>query len=371
MKKIRFTVLHPQGTNVDIIKDEGQIPFNLSKLENVDSTIVACHIDNNCPNLVNVPGLFVKHFPYIINNTFTGLIYLFFNSKNIDWLNIYFAGRQAYLWMILYKFLNRHGRVYLKLDMDYRGCDLYDSNPKERHTFKLNTSIADIVSVESVTVKNRIQKYSQKELLLIEDGISNLGFIPNTNQVRENLFITVARLGTTQKATDVLLEAFARSASNHDWNLKLVGNIEESFKQKIEDFYLKYPNMRQRVFFVGPINDRESLYSEYCRAKVFLLPSRWESFGISASEALSCGCHLILSDSVPPANEMTNYGEYGKIVKTDDVEQLSNEITNATLKRYEQTKIDEIVKYANNQFCWERICKKLYKEMNRFTINEG
>lgn len=365
MEKVRFTVLHPAGTNVDITKDEGQIPYTLAKLENIDAKMVSCHIDYDCCNIENVPGLSIKHIPLIINNTITGLLYLLKNSRQIDWLNIYFAGRQAYIWMRLYKFLNKKGCTYLKLDMDYRSCDLYDSNPKERRIFTRNTLIADIVSVESVAVKKRISRYSKKEIFLVEDGISKLKFCPNTNTKRENLFLTVGRLGTCQKATDVLLEAFANSALNHNWKLKLVGNIEKEFNKKIEDFYEKYPHLRQRVIFTGPINDRETLYSEYCSAKVFVLPSRWESYGISAAEALSCGCHLILSDSIPPANEMTNFEKYGEIVKVDNVEQLSKAMTNATLKKYEQATIDEIVKYANMQFSWERICKKLLKEMNR------
>ena len=145
MKKIRFTVLHPQGTNVDISKDEGQIPLALANMKNIEATLVSCNIDKNCPNLVTVPGFKVKHFPQIINNAITGAIYLLLYAKKIDWLNIYFAGRQALAWMLIYKFINRKGHVYLKLDMDFRGCDLYDLNIKERKIFRKNTKIADIV----------------------------------------------------------------------------------------------------------------------------------------------------------------------------------------------------------------------------------
>lgn len=370
MKKIRFTVLHPAGTNVDIIKDEGQIPYTLASLENIDASIVSCHIDCNCTNIDSVPGLSVMHFPLIINNAITGVIYLLLNSRKIDWLNIYFAGRQAYFWMCLYKFLNRNGYVYLKLDMDFRGCDLYDSNAKERQIFEKNTAIADIVSVESIAVKKRIQKYSKKKLLLIEDGISKLKFRPTIHHERENLFITVGRLGTNQKATDILLEAFEKSSQDHDWKLKLIGNIENDFKKNINKFYDEHPDMRKRVIFTGPINNRKLLYSEYFRAKVFVLPSRWESFGIAAAEALSCGCHLILSDSIPPANEMINYGKYGELVKTENTESLRKAFISASKKEYKQSKIDEIISYSNKKFSWERICKKLFLEMTRIMERE-
>ena len=365
MKKTRFVTLHPSGTNVDLIKDEGQIPYTLCANHNVDAAIVACHIDRKTANLKSVKGLKVSHFPLLVNNALTGAVYLLFNARKIDWLNIYFAGRQAYCWTKLYKCLNPKGHVYLKLDMDFRGCSLYEESEKERAVFRRNTEIVDIVSVESEAVKNRIQKYAAKDILLIENGISRLDFNPKVDQPRENVFITVGRLGTRQKATEILLQAFADSADRHDWKLKLVGKVDEKFKPYIDMFFQKHPELKNRVIFTGEIKDREQLYGEYCRAKVFVLPSRWESFGLSCGEALCCGCRLILTDTIPPAKEMTNNGRYGKIIEAENVDALTKELLNAVKQEYDQQQVDELVKYANEQFSWERVCKKLYREMKR------
>lgn len=363
MAKIKFVVLHPAGSNADIAKDECQIPYTLSCIENVDATVVACHIDRDCPNAIHVPGLLIKHIPFIINNALTGAIYLLFNSRKIDWLNIYFAGRQAYLWMTIYKFFNRKGHVYLKLDMDFRGCDLYDTNERERIVFKKNTEKADIVSVESYAIKDRIQKYSEKELLIVEDGISRVIAKPNLHKKRGNTFITAARLGTYQKATDILLEAFEKSSKYHNWTLKLIGNIDSDFEKAIAKFFNDYPDMRKRVVFTGPINDREQLYDEFYSAKVFVLPSRWESFGIAAAEALSCGCYLILSDTIPPAKEMTDCFRYGELVESENVNSLMNALISASQREYSQREIDDMIRYADYQFSWKRICKNLFDEM--------
>ena len=78
--------------------------------------------------------------------------------------------------------------------------------------------------------------------------------------------------------------------------------------------------LKERVIFAGEIKERETLYSEYCHAKVFVLPSRWESFGISCGEALSCGCRLIITNTIPPANEMTNSGKFGSIIDAENVD---------------------------------------------------
>lgn len=369
MKKLRFLTLHPAGVNVDLTKDEGQIPYTLCTTQDVDATIVTCHINCKTANLDCVPGLKVKHYPLIVNNALTGAIYILLNAKKIDWLNIYFAGRQAYYWTKLYKFLNPKGHVYLKLDMDFRSCDLYDNNQVEREIFKKNTEVVDIVSVESEKVKSRIQKYSEKEILLIGNGFAKLDFKPQIDQIRENVLLTVGRLGTTQKATDILLQAFAKSADKHNWKLKLIGSVEDEFKPYIDNFYQKYPQLKSRVIFTGEIKNRELLYNEYCRAKVFVLPSRWESFGISCGEALSCGCRLIITDTVPPAKEMTNNEKYGKIIEAENIDMLADEILKATQWEYTKDQIEELSNYANSQFSWEGICKKLYYAMKE--VEEG
>ena len=367
MRKTTFLTLHPEGTNVDLTKDEGQIPYTLSKM-GIDSTIVTCFIDKKTANIDAVPGLKVKHFPLIISSAVTGMIYILIYAKKIDWLNIYFAGRKAYWWSRFYKYLNSNGNVYLKLDMDFRSCELYDDNMKERSIFKKCTDIVDIVSVESESVKNKIQKYSAKNLLVIRDGLAELDCKPLINMHRNNTFITVARLGTVQKATDILLEAFAKSSNLHSWKLLLVGNIEEDFKPYINEYFQKYPMLVDRVIFAGMIMDRKELYDRYCTSKVFVLPSRWESYGIAAIEALNCGCHLLLSDSIPPANEMINNGKYGSIVKSGDIDDLAEKIVEMTKKEYDQNEINDLVDYVKNEFSWDRICNKLFVAMKK--VNE-
>ena len=363
MRRLKFVTLHPAGTNVDLIKDEGQIPFTLSSNYAIDAEIVTCHIDLQAENIDMVKGLTIHHIPFIINNALSGLLYLLKNSKKIDWLNIYFAGRQAIVWTKVFKFLNPKGKVFLKLDMDFRSVKLYEKDEYERKIFRKCTDIVDLVSVESKVIRDRIQKYSLKEIYVIGNGISNPELISFSNYQRNNTFITVARLGTQQKATDILLQGFAKSADKHNWNLILIGKIQTSFKQYIEDFFMEFPNLQSRIFFLGPINDREHLYSEYSKSKVFVLPSRWESYGISAAEALCCGCHLILTDTIPLANEMTKNGSYGTIIKPDSIDSLSDAFIKATKKHYSSKDIDEIIKYANDLFSWEEICKRLYTYM--------
>lgn len=55
MSKICFVTLHPAGTNVDLTKDEVQIPYTLCKNYDVDATIVTCNINKHA-NIDSVQG---------------------------------------------------------------------------------------------------------------------------------------------------------------------------------------------------------------------------------------------------------------------------------------------------------------------------
>lgn len=362
---IKFCTMYLPCSNIELNKDVGQIPYTLDKVYGFESTVAGCNIEPTLVDSKIQKSLGLLNIKFLGNKEITGIIFILKNAKIIDWINFYHGGRSVYYWSKLYKFLNPKGKIYLKLDMDYRLCDKYEKSKRERSIFFKNTKIADLISVESEAVKARIQKFSAKEILLVRNGISNCDIIPDINGKRENAFLTVARLGTRQKATDILLEAFAKSADQHDWNLKLVGTVDDTFKPYISNFFEKHPELVNRVNFAGEIKDRAKLYDEYCKSKVFVLASRWESYGISCAEALSCGCRLILSDAIPPAKEMTDNGKYGKIIKPDDVDLLSEAMIEATRTEYTQKDICERVDYAKKMFSWEKICEQLYDAMEQ------
>lgn len=359
--KIRFVTLFPNCPNVGLVKDVGQIPYVLGYLDNnIMTKLVSSVIDSEGANIDQVKGLVIEKCPYILNSELiAGLWYLLKHSKEIEWLNIYHCGRKAFYWTKLYKFLNPEGKVYLKLDLDFISCDKYDRDKKERILFRKVTNAMDLVSVESKAVLERIKNYAGCEIKLISNGYCPLGEKIDVTNERENVFITVGRLGTKQKATEVLLKAFAKSAHQHDWKLKLVGSIEPEFELVKEKFLAENPELFDRVIFEGVINERKQLYQEYCKSKVMVLPSRWESFALVGPEAISCGCRIIISDQVPSMYEVTCDGKYGEIVPVENVEALARAMLDATKLEYTEDMAEEIATYAEEFFSWRKICEKL------------
>jgi len=78
-------------------------------------------------------------------------------------------------------------------------------------------------------------------------------------------------------------------------------------------------NLSKQVRFLQPRKSAEEVYAYMKRAKVFVLPSVREGFGIVALEALSCGTPVVTVDS--PANatkDLIVNGKTGTIVDLDE-----------------------------------------------------
>lgn len=366
---MNFCTLYPEGTDLDLVKDVGQIPYNLSLYhKSIHAKLVCCNITD--PDQIdNKHGSFtIENINKIFNSKMvTGCLYILKHSNEIDWLNLYHSGRCTWIWSKIFKTLNPKGKVYLKLDLDFNGCDSLDLIKKEKIRFVRGIKYADIVSVESKAVANRIKNYTNKEVKIIPDGYYFPYDTISDKVQRKNTILSVGRLGTRQKATETLIEAFMLGQEYHDWTLRLIGTQTEDFKRWCDVFFRSHPELIPRIQLVGEILDRRRLIEEYQSAKVFILPSRWESFGIVAVEAIANGCRVILTDQCPAASEITYNEKYGKIIKADDVKGTMHAILDE-INGYQHTKAqhEEICEYAKNNFSWRVICDLLYSYLSEF-----
>lgn len=360
---MKYVTLYPEISNIELIKDVGQIPYNLHKFYGIDTEIISNNVDKKGNNIEYVRGvkltrLSAKSVKGILLY-FAEIKYIVKNAHKIDWLNLYHCGRNSLVLAKIFKIFNPFGKVHLKMDLDFRGCNLYKDNLRERKIFQRNMAIMDLVTVESESIRNRIQQYTSKKIYVLPDGFYPL---PRKKIEQQNIFLTVGRLGTKQKATDILLHAFAQSSKYHNWNLELVGNIDSNFMAFLENFNKNHPNLKNRIIFKKAINNRKDLYAEYAKAKVFVLDSRWESFGLVLPEALSQGCSIITSDQVPIANEITNNRKFGKVVESNDINALAEamiEMANELACRASNMEINSKIEYAQKNYSWNKICAHL------------
>ncbi|MBW9204108.1 glycosyltransferase [Bacteroidales bacterium SW292] len=137
---------------------------------------------------------------------------------------------------------------------------------------------------------------------------------------KENLMITVGRLGTPQKNTDMFLRALSQ-IDLKDWKVALIGPVEESFQPVIDSFFNDNPDKAKNVIFTGAIYEKQKLWEYYNRAKVFVLTSRWESYALVLNEAKRFRNYLLSTD-VGAYRDLSENGKYGTSIPINDDKRL-------------------------------------------------
>lgn len=120
--------------------------------------------------------------------------------------------------------------------------------------------------------------------------------IPGTDQVihapcngNPLRLLTVASL-IKRKAHDILIKSLA-ALSDCDWQARFVGNedLDSAWAIKLKE-QVESLGLSSRIIFVGPV---DYIQEEYHLADIFVLPSRFEGYGMVYAEALASGLPII------------------------------------------------------------------------------
>ena len=258
---------------------------------------------------------------------------------------------------LAYKIANPKGKIYLKLDGSPGKIKF-----GRRGIISLYLKLCYCVSTELPERVNPLSQDWKREIIYVPNPI-------NPNEIRDykpfserqNVIITMGRPGTRQKAAEILLEAFAEISSQvPNWKLKIVGSISQKENKNIaSDFYAKYPELSERVIFTGAVQDREEIIKLYRESKIFAFPSRWESFGIALTEAMSHGCFAVVSD-ILSSRSLTENFRFGLGSKVDDVDGLANNLLYACTHESEIERIAVEGREATLKRCnIENICRSI------------
>lgn len=142
--------------------------------------------------------------------------------------------------------------------------------------------------------------------------------MPNPVQAPENpsldgsrVILSIGRLDP-QKDQAVLVNAFARICARHpEWMLRIVG--EGPLRQPLERL-IRELGLSDRISLPGVSRDVDV---EYRRAGMFVLPSRYESFGLVTAEAMSYGLAAVGFADCPGTNELIEHERTGILVSAD------------------------------------------------------
>jgi len=370
--KTRFTLIFEDLENVHLHKDVGQIPFQLQKHFGFETEIV-CY--KNEDRYLYLDGELKELNLKFINAS--PLYYLLKNARKIDVLMLFHVKTETIYATLLYKWLNPAGFVYVKYDLPDEkllyaawGNRNFFTQAKRNILFELFVNKLDMLSVECIQVFNSLNKIPASKKIHLPNGFapeipSYYGVYPKSFEEKENIILLVGRHGSEQKNSELMFKVLERLKDIGDWQIFFVGPMTKEFEQDRDTFLAEHPNYKGKLHFPGNISDKKLLFDFYNRAKIFCLPSRWESWGLVCGEALYFGCTLVMTQEVSSSPDLTDNGLAGLTAANEDVESWMNVLKGlmqdqSILRHYFIKGKD----HFNNHFSWPHALGPLVQRMS-------
>ena len=318
------TIFYSYSSHVDqvfLYKEHGEIPYYFSKLYGYRA-IVDDYYDVNLPDATMFRTVELQSYKH--HNCFTNIrkIWKIFRmARKIDVLYLLSITPDSMYKMLAYRLGGGKGKIYLKLDLGIYAKDGKDLLKWENMSLFLKTvhflfkPLPDVYTVETKRSYERLRNsyygdlIEKGKLFRLPNGfdpeiLEEIGVTRRNVSEKEKVMITVGRLGTHQKNTELLLDVLAK-VDLHDWKFYCIGPIEESFYENIEQFYAEHPDKRDSVIFPGMISQKEK-FEYYDKARVFVLTSRHEGFAFALVEAAYMKNYIVSTD-VGGAEDVLDY----------------------------------------------------------------
>jgi glycosyltransferase involved in cell wall biosynthesis len=184
--------------------------------------------------------------------------------------------------------------------------------------------------------------------------------------------LAVGRL-EPQKDHATLINAFSQIAPDcPEWQLRIIG--DGSLRAALEA-QIKELGLSDRITLIGSTSN---IASEYQTADLFVMPSRYESFGLTAVEALSYGLPTVGFQDCQGINQLIRSGVNGFLVDAADSratalaaklkqiminEDLLKELSNGTIEGLEIHHVDNVLN------CWESLLHEICPVSYRNCLN--
>ena len=246
---------------------------------------------------------------------------------------------------------------------NYRNFDASHSNPVKRLFAKLwmNSLLGHLKRLDKMVVLTDNALNDWPELDNVVKIPDSLPFkIDGKSDLSTKRIISIGRFAY-DKGNDLLLQAWSVIEKKHpDWTLDIYGNGDkEPYQKQMVELGIDL----QRCHLYGPISD---VKKEYLSSSVFVLPSRFEGFGLVIIEAMACGVPVVAFDCENGPRSIIADGETGFLIPPFDInvlaEKMMHLISDANLRK----QIGANAQEAASQYDIDRIgqqWKDLFEEL--------
>jgi glycosyltransferase involved in cell wall biosynthesis len=234
---------------------------------------------------------------------------------------------------------------------------------KEEYTPYIRDGLknADRVITVSNSLNQKLTSYDAtitKRLITIPNMVDTEFFVPEPQSMVNDGCFTFFCLGglVFLKGFDLVIKAF-KTVSDKYANCRLVIGGEGPEKYNLERLVIDL-DLQDKIVFLGQLN-RTQVREQMQNSHVFILPTRYEAFGVVYIEALSCGIPIVGTRAGGPENiiDETN----GLLVDPDDVMQLADAMI-TIIDNYDKYDFERIRQDAVNKYSIEVVVESIIRE---------
>lgn len=323
---MRLVLIFENLLNLHLVKDVGQIPYLLQRDFGLDCTIVCRRPLEPLTYLdFEVQGLHVEFITVSVDE------YLVSHARDIDVLMLFFVCTKSIRQGMLYKKLNPGGFLYVKADIAAEkllyatwGARNIFTQIRRNFLFARFLSRLDLLSLECMASYLGTTNVPERKKLHLPNGFdaalpARYGITVTPFDQKEQLILLVGRHGSEQKNSELLLSVAEELGELGEWSIVFAGPCTEGFVNRYQALAARNPRLAGRITLSGELTDRGQLLQLYNRAKIFCLPSRWESWGLVATEAICFGCVPVITREILSAPDLTDNGKAGFLVENEQV----------------------------------------------------
>ena len=291
-------------------------------------------------------------------------IYRFCKTKNIDVIHCNALNTPELL--IITKMLLKNTKIVYTI----HGVGQYAALNRMRVAYRnmlCDSIIAISKSVYDDVVSNGADS---KKTHIVYNAINIDLFKSNEHRSNSSTFIigNVARIDISKKGQDILLEALSIIKDKCNFKCIFAGAPSEGTKEEFQRLKDRakndFENCGSEVNFIGSITDVPQFLKNI---DMFILPSRFEGFGISLVEAMCMGVPCISSDINGP-REIVGDNERGYLFESGSPQKLAEKIL-YVMDNYDEAliKANLAKEYVIENFDIRNMCTKLMQIYKRIS----